>query len=400
MPNIRPFNALIPAAHLQGKVVTRPLENYSSEELKRLCSANDYSFFHLINPELENSALKGDCKKLLFKKINQNLDHFLKQQVLLTQEPPTLFIYRVTHDGLTQTGIWTITAITDYLEGHIKKHENTVERLEKKLAEYLEQTRLDANPVLLTYTPNATIDRLIAAYINTAELLNFELDNKSQHQVWAVTTAADLKQLINAFKEIPVVYIADGHHRIAAMAKLNRQTYFAAVYMNTHEVKVLPYNRMVTDLGELTPSVFLVSIQEYFDLEEQTEAIIPAEMHEIGMYLDQKWYLLRPKKELYNANDPVEVLDVNILHQFILEPILDIKDPRRDVRITFCEGKIPVNQLQQQVDSGTHAVLFTLFAVTVAQIIAVADANGIMPPKSTWIEPKFPVGLITNQLTQ
>lgn len=399
MPNIRPFNALIPASHLQAKVVTWPLEAYSTGEAKLIASENDCSFLHLINPELDNPYLRGTRQELVFKKINENLNAFLEKQVLVKQDPEAVFIYRVSHDELTQTGIWTLTDIEDYLQGNIKKHEHTVERRERLLAAYLGHTHLDANPVLVTYPPDQVVTTIIERYVANKEcILDFNFVDQSRHQVWAMTDLSDLKSIVRAFERMPCVYIADGHHRIASMAKLPKPTFFSTVYMNTREIKVLEFNRLVRDLGVLTPTVFFEKIKESFVLKEMPAEVKPQKLHEIGMYFNAQWFTLVPKKGIYNENNPVEVLDVSILQNFILGPVLSIDDPRTDARITFLGGRISVADLQKQVDNGLFVVAFTLFPVSVKQIIAVADVNGTMPPKSTWIEPKFLVGLITNYL--
>jgi len=308
-----------------------------------------------------------------------------------------MYIYRVVHDDVAQTGIWTLTAINDYLQGKIKKHEDTVEERERLLAVHLQQTQLDANPVLITYPPQHTVEAVTKKYVSSRPcLLDFKFVDQSRHQLWAVTNPEDLKVITSVFAQMPAVYIADGHHRIAAMAKLGRDIDFTTVYMNTKEVKVLEYNRMVRNLGDLDPETFLAKIRLSFELREKTKEVKPQKLHEIGMYFNRQWYLLQPKKELYNENDPVEVLDVSILQNHILGPVLSINNPRTDARITFSGGRIPVFELQKQVDDGLFVVAFTLFPVSVEQLIRVADANKVMPPKSTWIEPKFLVGLVTH----
>jgi uncharacterized protein (DUF1015 family) len=411
MPNIKPFNALIPAVDLQEQVVTRPLENYSTGEAKLIASENDCSFLHLINPELENPYLRGTRQELIFKKIGENLDVFLERKVLVRQGERAIFVYRTTHDGLVQTGVWTLTHINDYLEGKIKKHEHTVERRERLLADYLQQTGLDANPVLITYYPNAVVDTVISKTIQQKPILDFTFADRTKHQVWAITDQTDLEALVSAFAQIPAVYIADGHHRIASMAKmglhkkaLNQHkhtgtemyNYFTSVYMNTKEVKVLEFNRMVRNLGSLTEAELLEKIALSFVVEKSYAMVKPERLHEIGMYVHQQWYRLMPKKGIYKEDDPVELLDVSILQDHILEPVLGIHDPRTDARITFEGGRTPISDLQKQVDNGLFALAFTLFPTSVEQLINVADANGVMPPKSTWVEPKFLVGLITN----
>ena len=410
MPTIKPFCALKPAVHLQEQVVTRPLENYSTGEARLIASEKPCSFLHLIDPELDNPYLRGTRQELIFKKISENLEGFIEHKYLVKQQQPAVYIYQVRHDGLVQTGIWTLTHINDYLENRIKKHESTVERREKLLADYLQQTGLDANPVLVTYHPDAVVEKLTASYIQQKPDLDFIFEDGTAHQVWAITDTADLTAIVASFEKMPVVYIADGHHRAASMAKMGLQkkvlnaakhdgtelyNYFSTVYMNTREVKVLEFNRLVRDLGTLTEEQFIAEIKRSFAVEQSEKMVAPA-LHKIGMYVKGQWYVLVPKPEIYNENNPVEVLDVSILQNFILGPVLNIIDPRTDARITFEGGRTPVSALQTKVDNELFAVAFVLYPTSVEQVIAVADAGGVMPPKSTWVEPKFLVGLLTS----
>ncbi|WP_285008062.1 DUF1015 domain-containing protein [Pedobacter faecalis] len=411
MPRIKPFCALIPATDLQERVVTHPLENYSADEARMITSENRYSFLHLIDPELDNPYLRGTRQELIYKTIGENVEKFLENHVLVPDISPAIYVYRVTHDGLSQTGIWTLTHINDYADGVIRKHESTVERREQALADYLQHTGLDANPVLVTYPPDAAIEKVVGAYIGLASDLKLSMSDSTLHEVWAVRDAEDIKTIETAFENMSCVYIADGHHRAASMVKMGLQkralnvkrhtgaepyNYFTTAYMNTDEVRVLEFNRLVRDLGNLSPSQFLTAVQAPFFVEGADRAVRPESRHEIGMYLNEQWYKLRPKPGIFDADDPVDSLDVTILQKNILDPILGICDPRTDPRITFEGGRVPVHVLQQRVDQGIFSVAFTLHPPSVHQVMAVADADGIMPPKSTWVEPKFPVGLLTN----
>ncbi|WP_199141018.1 DUF1015 domain-containing protein [Pedobacter sp. ASV12] len=408
MPRIKPFCALKPAAALLAKVVTRPLEHYSTGQARLIASENPISFLHLINPELDNPYLRGSRQELVFKKINENLDDFIEQQVLVTEELPAIYIYQVKHDGLLQTGIWTLTHISDYLEGHIKKHEHTVERREKLLAEYLQQTDLDANPVLITYHPNAQVKSIMEKYLAQKPAIDFCFADATEHRVWTINEPNDLTVLVDAFAQIPVVYIADGHHRAASMAKMGLHkrarhandeaaefNYFSTVYMDTQEVKVLEYNRLVRDLAGLTEEAFLGALAAAFEVEKMPMPFKPTILHEFGMCLKSGWYKLKAKSHLY-SDDPVGCLDVSVLQDHILLPILHINDPRTDARITFEGGKTPLSELEKQVNNGTNAVAFVLVPTAIAQLINVADADKVMPPKSTWVEPKFLVGLLSH----
>jgi uncharacterized protein (DUF1015 family) len=411
MPCIKPFCALTPAVSLQSLVVTRPLENYSTGEARLIASENACSFLHLIDPELDNPYLRGTRQELIFKKISENLEGFIEHKYLVKQPNPSIYIYQVKHDGLVQTGIWTLTHINDYLEGRIKKHESTVERREKLLADYLQQTGLDANPVLVTYHPDELIDRITERYLELEPVLDFSFADGTEHRVWAIDGEEDIAAIVKAFADMPAVYIADGHHRAASMAKMGLQkktlngakhqgtelyNYFSTVYMNTQEVKVLEFNRLVRNIAELSNEEFMAGLTDSFMVERAETLVKPARLHEIGMYFNGQWYVLRPKPQLYDEQNPVDVLDVSILQNFILGPLLKIKDPRTDARITFEGGRTPVADLQIKVDNGLFAVAFVLFPTSVSQVIAVADAGGVMPPKSTWVEPKFLVGLLTS----
>ncbi len=412
MPRIKPFYAYRPVMRLQNSVVTRPLENYSLGQARLMVSENPYSFLHLINPELDNPYLRGSRQELIYKKINENVEAFVDNKILVKEEKPSIYVYQVTHGGITQTGIWTLTHINDYLSGKIKKHELTVERREKLLSDYLQQTGIDANPVLITYFKNEEIDKVIASYQSARPDVDFTYEDGTKHQIWIIKALGDLNTLIAAFKAMPSVYIADGHHRIASMAKMAIQkraltsnnedaefNYFSTAYFNTNQVQILAFNRMVKDLASHAVEQFITEVSKSFALEKVATALQPQALHEFGMYVDKQWYKLTAKSFIYDENNPISVLDVSILQDFVLKPILAIQDPRTDARITFEGGNTPIEELQQQVDNGNYAVAFTLFATSVEQLIAVADANGVMPPKSTWVEPKFLVGMLTNKFS-
>ncbi len=408
MPKIKPFCALKPDPSLLSRVVTRPLENYGIGEARLMASENPASFLHLINPELDHPYLRGSRQDLIYKMINENLEEFIEKEILVAEEKPAIYIYQVIHDGLVQTGIWTLTHINDYLQGNIKKHELTVEAREKLLAEYLQQTGLDANPVLITYHPNQIIQQLLAKYTALKNDIDFTFVDGTQHRVWKIEDQQDLDQLINAFAEMSEVYIADGHHRAASMAKMGLHkrslfkndenaafNYFTTVYMDTEEVKVLAYHRLVRDLAGLTAIEFLDKISADFEVKKIDQFSNPNELHHMAMYLKSGWYTLVAKPHTY-TNDPVHILDVSILQNFILLPILNVKDPRIDARITFEGEKTPISVLERQINNGVNQVAFVLAPITIAQLINVADANKVMPPKSTWVEPKFLVGLLTH----
>lgn len=396
---------------LQNRVVTRPLESYSLGQARLIVSENPHNFLHLISPDLDHPYLRGSRQELIYKKIEENLANFIDNEVLVKEQLPTIYIYQVQQDGMLQTGIWALTHIDDYLKGKIKKHELTVERREKLLAEYLQQTELDANPVLITYHPIAKVDEIIDAYTSQKPIMDFDFEDGTHHKVWTINNQEDLGVIIDEFNSLPAVYIADGHHRIASMAKMAIQqrkisgkdehanfNYFSSAYFNTKQVQVLAFNRLVKDLNGFTSEAFIEHVKQNFIVTQVDGPFKPTTMHQFGMYLNQQWYQLTAKPVIYDEGNAISVLDVTILQDYILNEILGIKDPRTDARITFEGGKTPLAELQKQVDHQNYAVAFTLFPTLVEQIIAVADVNGVMPPKSTWVEPKFLVGLLTNYI--
>ncbi|MFI5453249.1 DUF1015 domain-containing protein [Pedobacter sp. UC225_61] len=408
MPRIKPFCALKPAPALLNTVVTRPLENYGIGQARLIASENPASFLHLINPELDNPYLRGSRQELIYKTVSENLESFIEKEILVSEENPCIYIYQVIHDGLVQTGIWTLTHINDYLEGNIKKHELTVETRERLLAEYLQQTGLDANPVLITYHPNKIIQRLLEKYTILKADLDFTYVDDTRHRIWKIDDQHDLNNVINAFAEMPEVYIADGHHRAASMAKMGLHkrmlfkndenaafNYFTTVYMDTQEVKVLAYHRLVRDLACLTEEEFLKKISADFNVKKTDQFVKPTTLHHFAMYVKSGWYTLIAKSHTY-TEDPVHVLDVSILQNIVLAPILKVKDPRTDARITFEGEKTSIKLLERQVDNGINEAAFILAPIAINQLISVADANKTMPPKSTWVEPKFLVGLLTH----
>lgn len=411
MPKIKPFCALKAGPALLNRVATRPLEYYGLGEARLIASENPNSFLHLISPELDHPYLRGSRQELIYKTIADNLERFMEDQVLIHEEKPAIYIYQVIHDGLVQTGLWTLTHINNYLAGNIKKHELTVERREQLLAEYLQQTGLDANPVLITYHPNQTVQLLIKKYMALEPDIDLSYVDQTQHLIWVVDNEADLQKIVETFMDMPAVYIADGHHRAASMAKMclhKRKmfadedaafNYFTTVYMDTQQLKILPYNRLVRDLAGLTEAAFIERLSMDFEIKAVDEFIQPTALHQFAMYLKSGWYTLVAKPHSYD-DDPVGILDVSILQQTVFEPVLRIKDPRTDARITFEGGKGQVNKLERRVNNGLDAVAFILYPTSIEQLIAVADAEKVMPPKSTWVEPKFLVGLLTHHFNK
>jgi uncharacterized protein (DUF1015 family) len=409
MPKIKPFKGIHPVNNLAGNVVLK-LENLSLSEAKLIREDNPYSYVNMLVPKLENHFLLGSKIELAFKKINENFEDFIDNGILVKDSKPSIYIYQIIQDGISQTGLWTVTSIDDYLNNVVRKHELTRADREQSLIDYLQQTGIDANPVLITYRTESKIDKILSEITFAKADIVYSKENTEQ-KLWFVTEQDIIKTLVEAFSNLSSSYIADGHHRAAAASlygiqrrKLNLKhkgdeeyNFFNSVYMSSDQLRVYGFNRLVKNLKGLTVNEFLIRLQIDFDVFVSESIVFPAEMHSLGMYLDGKWFLLKFKKQV-NFESPLEELDVSLIQKYIFSDILNITDPRTDPCIDFISGILPVELLINKVDSDEFAVAFTLFPTSIDQLISIADEGEIMPPKSTWFEPKFDVGLLIHQI--
>ncbi|HEY1010699.1 DUF1015 domain-containing protein [Daejeonella sp. JGW-45] len=410
MPRIKPFNGIRPNPRYAGKVVL-DIENLSLQEAKIIRQENPYSYANMLVPKLDNLFLRGSKNELAFKKINENFDDFLDKEVLVRDTKPSIYVYRISDSEKSQTGIWTVTHVDDYLNDRIKKHELTRPEREVVLTDYLQQTGIDANPVLITYEPDRRINNFIEKVCKTTSCLSYE-KNKYRHELWKVEDEQDIAILSRAFETISTAYIADGHHRAAAAARLSinqRQlqnryngdeefNYFSSVYMASDQLRIYPFHRLVKDLNGYTVSMFLKRLSCDFVVQKSEKSVMPSELHDFGMYLDGIWYHLRAHEELYLGGGAVSELDVSILQDYVLSPLLHIDDPRTDKRLVFSGGILTADDLVKQVTENDYAVLFTLFPTSTDQLMKIADMGEVMLPKSTWFEPKFQAGLLVHRI--
>ncbi len=410
MPKIKPFRGIHPGKNFAGQVVLN-LENLSLSEAKLIRQENPYSYVNMLVPKLDNFFLLGSRNELAFKKINENFEEFLDEGILVKDPLPSIYVYQINRDGHSQTGIWTTTSIDDYLNNVVRKHELTRADREQSLIDYLQQTGIDANPVLITYKSVPEIERILSETIDKEPDIIYTKEN-SEHKLWIIDQKAVITSVIKAFASLPSSYIADGHHRAAAASlygiqrrKLNLKhkgdeeyNFFTSVYMSTDQLKIYGFNRLVKDLQGLSVSEFLEKLKTDFNIIAADKAVVPAKMHSFGLYLEKKWFLLEFKHRL-NRKSPVEELDVSILQKYIFSGILNISDPRTDPAIDFMAGPLPVNDLISKVDQNEFALAFTLFPTSIDQLIRVADEGEVMPPKSTWFEPKFDVGLLIHLIS-
>ncbi len=410
MPKIKPFYGIRPNPDYAGRVVL-DIENLSLKEAKLIQQENPYSYVNMLVPKLDNLFLRGSKNELAFKKINENFEEFLETGVLIRDAKQSVYVYRVSRQESMQTGIWTVTSIDDYLNNKIKKHELTLPERETVLVDYLQQTGIDANPVLITYNAVPKINEVIHKACKVDPDLSFSKDG-TLHQLWKIDESLDVKIIVEEFAKLPSAYIADGHHRAAAASLLALKqrklktkhtgreefNFFTSVYMASDQLKIYPFHRLVNSLNGKTIPDFIEQLTSYFDIEKYAGVVIPEKLHEFGMYLGGLWYRLTARYETFAGGDPVTELDVSILQNCVFNAILDIHDPRTDPGISFAGGISPLEDLIKQVDDGKYVLLFTLFPTSIDQLIKVADKGGVMPPKSTWFEPKFQVGLLVHKI--
>jgi uncharacterized protein (DUF1015 family) len=412
MPTIKAFKGIHPSQSLVAQVVI-PVENLLLADAKTIRDTNPYSFVNMLVPKVDNPFLMGSKTELAYKKINENFDDFLDKGILEKDDIEAIYVYRVSHYGFSQTGFWTLTAIDDYLNNTVKKHELTRADREQNLVDYLQHTGMDANPVLITYPADDFLTEVLAKTIKTKPFLQFSLD-AAEHSMWRITDEEILKSIIHSFTKLSASYIADGHHRAAAASSygIERRKYnlkhrgkeeynfFSSMYMDASQLHIFEFHRLVKDLGKLNISQFLEKISEKFTctLLPNTTIYAPAKPRHFGLYIAGNWYELVSKKTL-NGENPVADLDVSIVQSDILDSILQISDPTTDARLSFAGGLTPIEDLVKKVDDGVFDILLTLYPTSISELFNVANAGEVMPPKSTWFEPKFPSGLLVHQLS-
>jgi uncharacterized protein (DUF1015 family) len=409
MPIIKSFKAIMPTPANAEKVAIR-LENLSLESAKEIRSQNDESFVHLLVPKIENYYLRGSKKEITFKKIAENFEDFIEKEILLKDEKPAIYIYKQTKNQFSYTGIWTVSCIDDYINNRIKKHELTRPEREKGLIEYLQQTGIDANPVLITYPTHQYLENLIEDLTCTSSPLDFYLDQE-HHQVWKVTDLNLIQEIELIFKIMPATYIADGHHRAAAAStfgierrKLNLKhkgdeeyNFFSSVYICANQLDILPFHRFIKLQEQADEKKIMEFITQHFDVSDiDNENLIPKTNHQFGLYINKKAFLLKANNKL--NGDVLHDLDVSLLQNYVLEPLLKIINPREDDRLNFIGGNINLLQHIKMIDDGEFDMVFFLYPTSITDLMKIADFGETMPPKSTWFEPKFPAGLITHEI--
>ena len=406
MANIKAFKAIRPTRDKAYLVASRSYLSYSENTLREKLLNNPYTFLHIINPEYSsNTPLVEGLDK--YKLVKEKYEEFSAAGVFLQDHKPCLYIYQQISAENTYTGIIAASSVDDYLNGNIKIHEQTISKREAMFTEYLESTGFNAEPVLLSYTKIPRINDIMQSYINERPEYEFTSTNKVLHNLWLIDKDSDINEIQHLFGKVDNLYIADGHHRSASSALLyqNKKSksnnsrgnqsfnYFMSLLIDDEQMRIYDFNRLVRDLNGLTLADFISKVETVYSLEKLTLSRKPIVKDEIVMYISGSWYSLVAKKHSFDAEHCVENLDPAILSKNILNPILGVKDIRNDKRVGFMDGKKGLLGLQIAVDSGDFAVAFALKPITFKQLKTVADNGEIMPPKSTYIEPKLRSGL-------
>ncbi len=408
MAEIRPFVSGRPPAALAARVASVPYDVVDTREALALAEGNPVSFLHVCRPEIDLPPGTNLYDERVYAKGRENLDRFYREGALLEDPVPRLFVYRQTWRGRKQDGLVAACSVDDYDRDVIKKHEKTRPDKENDRVRHLLAQSAHAEPVFLTYRASGEVDRRVGQVVRAEPTFDFVAPDGVGHTLWIVPEA-EASPLVSAFRSIPALYVADGHHRSASAsrARAARRTevpnlpadhpvnWFPATIFPDRELRILPYNRVVSDLARLSARDFLLKVKERFDV-SPAESPEPRRKGCVNLFLEEKWHSLVPRDPV-DASDPIGSLDVSVLQDRLLSPILGIGDPRTDKRIDFVGGIRGTSELEERVRSGRAAVAFSMYPVTVADLMAIADAGVTMPPKSTWFEPKLRSGLFVHR---
>jgi len=412
MTLIRPFTGLRPATGRADDVAAPPYDVLNTEEARVRAQDRPWSFLHISRPEIDLPVGTDQFAAEVYAKGKENFDHMLAKGVLVRDKNPSYYFYRLVMGEHVQTGLVAAASVADYDTNRIRKHEFTRPDKEDDRVRQVDTLNAQTGPVFLTYRHADVIDRIAEKYKVLEPDVDITADDNVQHTLWPVTDAADIKIITDTFDAMDCLYIADGHHRSAAASRVaasrkqaskNHQgdesyNYFLSVIFPDNQMQILDYNRVIKDLNGLTPETFLPKLTQFFSVTPVSEQARPGKAGEFGMYLAGQWYKLTINKDLIPADDPVGRLDISLLANNLIDPVLGISDPRRDKRIDFVGGIRGLQELEKRVDSGEMAVAFAIYATSMNDLMAVADANEVMPPKSTWFEPKLADGLVTHVL--
>lgn len=412
MATIKAFRGYRPTKELASKVASRPYDVLNRQEA--LEESNPHSYLHIIRSEIDLPEVENPYEEIVYKTAKKNFDQFVKDGVLRQDSSNCLYVYAQTMNGKQQVGLMTCTSIEDYQNDIIKKHEFTRPTKEKDRITHIATTRIHSGPVLMAYPQVKAVDAIINQVIEKQDPeYDFAADDGIQHTLWVIEDVSIIQTLVDLFdSEVEAIYIADGHHRAASSTKVGLKlkeenenhtgkegyNYFLSVLFPDNQLQIIDYNRVVKDLNGLGVSEFIQKVGQKFEVEEYGLAQVKPQKHyEFGMYLEGEWYKLTAKKGTYNTTDPIKSLDISVLSDNLIAPILGIEDQRTDDRIDFVGGIRGLKELEKRVNSGEMKVAFSIYPVSIQQLIDVANSGNVMPPKSTWFEPKLRSGLVSHK---
>jgi len=406
MITISPFKALRPEAQLAKQVASRPYDVLNSKEAKIEAQGNHSSFLHITKSEIDLPESIDIHSQEVYDKAKENLTAFISRNILFIESKPCYYIYRLIMNGKSQTGLVCGSSVDDYENDLIKKHEFTRPEKELDRINHIKTTGAQTGNVFLAYRNVDEVDAVIQKWTSEKNpQYDFVADDEIQHSIWIVNDDNIIEKITELFKtKVPCTYIADGHHRAASAAKVRaalggkstpESNYFLTTLFPSNQLMIMDYNRVVKDLGVLSADDFLQKLNDKFSVEKVDSAYRPEELHSFGLYINKNWYKLTSLKGTY-TEDPIGVLDVTILQNNILDPLLNIKDQRTDKRIDFVGGIRGLEALENRVDSGEMALAISLYPVSIQQLFDISDSGNVMPPKSTWFEPKLRDGLLTH----
>ncbi len=404
MPLIIPFRALRPAPGRAAEVLAPPYDVLSSAEARTRAGGKPWSFLHISKPEIDLGPATDPYDKAVYAKAADNLKRMVDSGVLIRDSKPCYYVYRLTWRGRTQTGLAAAASLADYATNRIRKHELTTPVKEDDRVRQIEAVNAQTGPVMIGYPNAPAVDAILEQAASGKPEVDVTADDGVRHQLWVIADDATIDKLTRAFDALPAIYIADGHHRSAAAARVaaarkgeGSHQYFLSVMFPEREMTILDYNRVVKDLNGRSAEQFLAELAKSFTVTPSAAPVRPASAHEYGMFLSGHWYKITIRPDLV-PGDPIGRLPITVLTRNVIEPLLGIKDPRTDKRIDFIGGARGLEGLEARVKSGEMAVAFALYPTQMADLMAVADAGGIMPPKSTWFEPKLADGMVNHVL--
>ncbi len=413
MAVLRKFKALRPRKGLEKQVASYPYDVLNSEEARELAKDNPYSFLHVVKPEIDLPKGTDLYSQAVYEKAKENIKKFIKEGILIQENAPKLYIYRQVMDRKEQYGMVGCVSAEEYDRDLIKKHEHTRRAKEEDRMKHIEMTNVHAGPVFLTYKAKDTIDNLVADVVKNEPVYDFVASDGIQHTVWVIEDDTLSDKIIEEFKKLDCLYVADGHHRSASAARIARKkkeanpnhtgdeeyNYFLAVLFPHNQLHIMDYNRVLKSLNGHTEEELFEALDKIFTVEKiRGEKYKPKKKGEVGMYFDEQWYKLTMRPEKVDITDPVNSLDTAFLQNNLLRPFFGIEDPRTSDEIDFIGGIRGLDELERLVDSEKFKVAFAIYPTSIQELMAIADSGRVMPPKSTWFEPKLRSGLLVHPL--